>query len=109
MTGFLSAVYFEILNCGVRPERIRSQRDEKPFRVKISSQMLVPSSQFAYSTEIGIREDTVLLHNRQHLAGVYAGAYRGHDPLNCAFLGRLEFVLHLHGFDYEDALAGFYF
>src|SRR6266404_7328003 len=48
-------------------------------------------------------------HDGQHVAGVHRRAwhrrYLFHDPL----FRRLDFVLHFHGFDYHDALAGFDF
>jgi len=42
-------------------------------------------------------------------AGGDGGAFLHGDGEHGAGADGLHFVLHLHGFDYEDALAGFYF
>src|SRR5229473_6396919 len=48
-----------------------------------------------------------LSNNGKHFAGVDWLAFPGEDALDGAALGRADFVLHLHGFDNEKALAGF--
>src|SRR5258708_27242186 len=48
-----------------------------------------------------------LSNNGKHFAGVDWLAFPGEDALDGAALGRADFVLHLHGFDNQKALAGF--
>src|SRR4051812_22081181 len=47
------------------------------------------------------------LDDRQHFPGSNGCAFRDEHLLHCPFFRRLEFVLHLHRFDYEDTLPGF--
>src|SRR5712692_5400801 len=46
-------------------------------------------------------------NNSKHLAGVDGLVFSGQDTLDGAALGRADFVLHLHGFDNQKALASF--
>jgi hypothetical protein len=42
----------------------------------------------------------------QNVTGIDRLAFLGDKPLDCAGLGRTDFILHLHGLHDEDALAG---
>src|SRR5215469_7045883 len=45
--------------------------------------------------------------NRQHVSRIDGAAFGGDQLLHDSRPGGLDFVLHLHGLDHEDALAGF--
>src|SRR5437016_3538410 len=58
----------------------------------------------------GMKSSEVRRSSRNYtksFAGVDGLAFLGQDPLNRAAFGRANFVLHFHGFDNEQALAGF--
>jgi hypothetical protein len=55
-----------------------------------------------------VQERIVLsLHDRQYIPSIHGRALRGQDFLHHTLLRRLDFVLHLHGFHDQYALAGF--
>src|SRR5690348_7913161 len=58
----------------------------------------------------GMKSSEVRRSSRNYtksFAGVDGLAFLGQDALDRTILGRTNFVLHFHGFDNEQALAGF--
>jgi len=49
-----------------------------------------------------------LVNPGEGFAGVDGLAFLGHNAFDGAALGRADFVLHFHGFDNQQALAGFH-
>ena len=48
-----------------------------------------------------------LFHDCQQVSGVDGGGFFDGDFGDFAFLGGLDFVLHLHGFHHDERLTGF--
>ncbi len=59
-----------------------------------------------YGMNYDMNNNDRLFHDGQHVAGVYGCAWGCRYFLDDSLFRRLDLVLHFHGFDYNDALAG---
>jgi hypothetical protein len=70
---------------------------------------LAGSEWFDVTPVVGRKSKAYSFDDGQHVAGIYRRAWGRRYLFHYPFFWRLDFVLHFHGFDYHDALAGFDF